>query len=177
MTAMNDEGNNKTTRPERLQSEEVVRLAKRLHGAANRTALALLPIVYLRSDPQVTGELVQKTFALTAVLSTLLDDLAVERFSRAGSENKDMWTDEHHEVLVSCLEKCHTVFTVIGKRVRITDEHQANLLGPKAGQKFIKVNHEGDELRPQGAIENCFRLASQTRLIVKHTCLTRFESL
>lgn len=162
--------------PEQSQCDNAVHLAKRVYRVANSVARALQPIVHLRNDPKVTGDLVQKVFALVAALSALIDDLMLESVSRDGSQGKDMWSKEHQEKLLAAMEQCHGFFTNICRSVRIADECH-HVKGLAAGKKYIDQYHYDDENEVREETENCYRLVSQTRIVVKHTCLTRLGNL
>ncbi|KAJ8111408.1 hypothetical protein OPT61_g5992 [Boeremia exigua] len=148
---------------EQRQSDEVACFANRLHGATNIVAQALLPVVYLRegSNAQVTETTVQKVYSLAAALSTLLDDLTMERVSRDKGLDEDMWTKEHHENLLSSMEDCLVLFKTIA-RVANEQTHDFDL---------------SNEHQAQDLIEQCFRTVGQTRIILKHTALARSEKL
>src|SRR5690242_7489538 len=179
VAAMANENNSEATQApqpcsaEKQQIDDVAHLAKRLYPLASGVAQALLPIVYLHIDPETIRELVHKVYALAAVLSTLLDDLTLERVSRGESQNKDMWTKEHHENLKHSLEECHGVFLGIHRAIRIADEHH-HVTGLKTGEDYVDQFHFDNEPEAQNVVHECFLLASQTKLIVKRTCLTRF---
>lgn len=161
---------------EKLQIDDVARLAKRLYLVASGVAQALLPIIHLQIDPGTIRELVHRVYALAAVLSTLLDDLTLERVSRGGIQNKDMWTKEHHKNLKRSLEECHGVFLGIARAVRLADEHH-HVTGLRTGEDYVDQFHFDNEPEAQNAVHECFILVSQTKLIVKRSCLARFENL
>lgn len=177
--AMADEDNNAVMQPqqaEKLRCDAIAHLAKRLYPVTNGVAQALLPVVYLQTGAQATGGFVQQAYALTGILSTFLDDLTLEVVSRDGGQSKDMWSEGHHEQLTRSLEECHDLFLETARAIRIADEYH-HVRGLKAEEDYIDNFRFDNERQAQDLAKKCFRLVGQTRLIVKHTCLTRFENL
>lgn len=159
------------------QTDDVAHAAKRLYGRANRVAQTLLAVTYMRDDTpesQSTRDVVQKTYALAAILSNLLEDLMAESIMRR-RDGQDMWTDTHHQSLLRCMDRCEDAFGKIPHQVRLADEAY-HVTGVRAGVKYVDGLGLDNEQQVMDAVDECFGLVSKTKLILKHTAFARIES-
>lgn len=176
----NDEPDKATTStsssPDQQQNDEVAHSAKRLYRSANHIAQKLVGIIHLRgSDAHTTKDVVQRCYALAGTLSSLLEDLMRESVT-GGADHKDMWTKNHHQALLRCMEKCSDFFAAIGHAVRIADE-QFHGTGVNKGKNYLDGLSIDNEYQALVTLDECFHLVSQTTVIAKHTALARVENL
>lgn len=158
------------------QDSDFVTSVKRLGRLARSVAQDLCAITYLLGGPSVTTELIPEVYALAAILASFEDDLILESAVQAGDQ-KDMWTREHHKNLTRLIRECDHALVDIARAVRIADEQFRVPEIVKRGDDYIDHFHLDDGPQVCDTIVECFRLAAQTKVIVRHSALSRVESL
>lgn len=158
------------------QNNELLRSVKRLSGAARGTAQKLHAISYLQRSPSIVTELILEVNALATILSGLEDDLLLENVLKAADQTP-MWTSEHHKYLKRSIEDCDDALRAVRRAVRIADERFRASTSSKRRSDYIE--HFQLDGGPQAleTIVRCSRLASKTRVVVRHTALSRIEIL
>ncbi|KAF3040442.1 hypothetical protein E8E11_007941 [Didymella keratinophila] len=161
-----------------LQSEssEFLRSVKLLSGAARGTAQKLHAIDYLQRSPSSMTELILEVNALATILSGLEDDLLLEGVLRA-TDRTLMWTNEHHKNLTRSTEECDDVLRALRRAVRIADEGFRVVASWKRPKDYIEHLQLDDGSQALETIVRCSHLVSKTRVIVRHTALSRIEIL
>ena len=162
--------------PDSQQTDDVAHSAKRLHRRANAIAQALLAVIYMRDDTtasQLTRGVVRRIYALAAILSNLLEDLMAESITM--QRHQKMWTNEHHQSLLRSMKECEDIFGKVAHNVRLADEAY-HVNGVKSGAKYVDGLKLDNEQQVISAVDECFGLVSQTKLILKHTALARIET-
>lgn len=159
-----------------LQDNDFVGSVKRLALTARRTAQALHGVPYLQGAPSIITKLRSEVYALAAILSSLEIDLLLESVPTATGQ-KYMWTSEHHENLQRSMQECEDVLRATCRAVRIADE--GFRLSQSAKKEDDYIDHFQLDNGPEAldTTAGCFRLVSQTKVIVQHTTLARTESL
>ena len=148
---------------------------KRLSQAARATAQRLHAIIYLQRSPSVITELVPEVYALAAILSDLKDDLLLESNLKA-TDWTPMWTSEHHKNLKGSIEECDDALNVVSRAVRIVDEGSRIVAISKKANNYIEhLLNEGPQALE--TVVRCSHLISKTKVIVRHTLLSRTEVL
>ncbi|KAF3048023.1 hypothetical protein E8E12_007288 [Didymella heteroderae] len=158
------------------QKNEFARSVKRLGHTARGTAQRLHAIAYLRRSPSVVTELITEVYALAAILSGLEDDLLLESVSET-TDQRPIWTSEHHKNLVRSIEECDDVLRTVSRAVRIADEEFRVLASSKKANDYVEHFKLDDGPQALETIVRCFHLVSKTRVMVRHTALSRIESL
>lgn len=160
-----------------LQSQnEFLRSVKLLSGAARSTARKLHAIDYLQKSPSVVTELILEINALATILSGLEDDLLLGCVSGV-TDRKPMWTNEHHESLISSIEECDDVLRALRSAVRTADEGFRAAASQKKANDYIEHFKLDDGHQVLETIVRCFHLVSKTIVLVRHTTLSRTENL
>jgi len=158
------------------ESSEFHRSVKLLSGAARGTAQKLHAIDYLQRSPSCVTELTLETNALATILFGLEDDLLLEGVLRA-TDRTPMWTNEHHKNLTRSTKECDDVLRALRRAVRIADEGFRVVASWKRPKDYIEHLQLDDGSQALETIVRCSHLVSKTRVIVRHTALSRIEIL
>lgn len=156
------------------QNNEFLRSVKLLSSATRSTAQKLHAIDYLQGSPSVVTELILEINALTTILSGLEDDLLLEGVLRA-TDRTPMWTNEHHKNLTRSTEECGDVLRTLSRAVRIADEGFRAVASQTKANDYIELFQRDNGPQALQTIVRCSRLVSKTRVVVRHTALSRIE--
>ena len=166
--------NVKSSQPKAYKHVNVGQFAKRLSLLASNTAQSLYTVVHLHSsskDSQVIENLAHKSDALAAALSSLADDLIQD----AGNfKAQDVWSREHNKDLLHSLVECEAIFKDADGAVDWADKHFSASSGAE-GADWIDRWALGCEHEQLMTVNKCYDLVMQTKMIARHTALTRGE--
>ncbi|KAF1924688.1 uncharacterized protein M421DRAFT_274359 [Didymella exigua CBS 183.55] len=180
--AMADAGDSKSIVPSRSgsnvqsQDSEFIRSVKRLGRTARSTAQALHASIYLQRSPSVIAELIPEIYTLGAILSSLEGDLLLVSALKA-ADQEHMWASEHHNSLTRSIKECDDILMATFRAVIGADEQSRMSTSSKRTDDYIDDVQLDDGPQVSDTIVRCSHLVHKTKVVVRHTALSRVESL